>query len=138
MNSRAKGIAFIVAAAFFFACMSTCVRLAGDVPTFQKTFFRNLIAVFVAGGMLFKARREITLPKEGRLPLYHFDVYRIEDIDEMCEIGYEECINSDGVCVIEWSENISELIPDDALRITIERVFGEEDDLRKITYERKG
>ena len=70
MNSRAKGIAFIVAAAFFFACMSTCVRLAGDVPTFQKTFFRNLIAVFVAGGMLFKARREITLPKEGRLPLF--------------------------------------------------------------------
>lgn len=69
----------------------------------------------------------------GRLPLYHFDVYRIEDIDEMTAVGYDEYINSDGVCVIEWSEIIEELIPEDAVRVTIERVEGDEDDLRKIT-----
>ena len=72
----------------------------------------------------------------GRLPMYHFDVYRIEDIDEMIAVGYDEYIDSDGVCVIDWSEMIEELIPEDAIRITIERVSGDEDDLRKITVVR--
>ena len=50
--------------------------------------------------------------EEGRLPLYHFDVYRISDIDEMEEIGYEDYFFGDGVCLIEWANLIEEIIPD--------------------------
>ena len=59
--------------------------------------------------------------EEGRLPLYHFDVYRISDIDEMEEIGYEDYFFGDGVCLIEWANLIEEIIPDYAVWITIEK-----------------
>lgn len=55
----------------------------------------------------------------GRLPLYHFDVYRITDPDEMYELGYEEYFYGEGVCVVEWADMIDELIPEDAVRIDI-------------------
>ena len=71
--------------------------------------------------------------RSGRLPLYHFDVYRIEEPEEMEAIGYEEYFFGDGVCLVEWSENIAELIPEDAVRIRIERVPGREESARKIT-----
>lgn len=59
--------------------------------------------------------------EEGRLPFYHFDVYRIGDVDEMDEIGYEDCFYGEGVCMIEWADLIKEIIPDDAVRVTIEK-----------------
>ena len=55
---------------------------------------------------------------EGRLPLYHFDVYRIGDITEMDEIGYDEYFYSEGVCLIEWGNLISEIMPENATYIT--------------------
>ncbi len=58
---------------------------------------------------------------EGRLPFYHFDVYRIGDLDEMDEIGYEDCFYGEGACMIEWAELIKELIPEHAHRIKIEK-----------------
>lgn len=57
----------------------------------------------------------------GRLPLYHFDVYRIEDPEEMQEVGLDEYLFGDGVCLIEWSELIEELLPEDCIRIIIEK-----------------
>lgn len=59
--------------------------------------------------------------ESGRLPFYHFDVYRIGDIEEMDEIGYEDYFFGDGVCIVEWAELIAELIPSTARRITIEK-----------------
>ena len=59
--------------------------------------------------------------EEGRLPLYHFDVYRIGDISEMDEIGYEDCFYGSGVSLIEWSELIEELLPERAVHVTIEK-----------------
>lgn len=59
--------------------------------------------------------------ESGRLPFYHFDVYRIGDIEEMDEIGYEDYFFGDGVCIVEWAELITELIPSTARRITIEK-----------------
>ena len=70
---------------------------------------------------------------EGRLPLYHFDVYRIGDIEEMDELGYEEYFYSDGVCLIEWSTLIQEIIPDNAIEIVIEKDLEKGFDYRKIT-----
>ena len=59
--------------------------------------------------------------EEGRLPLYHFDVYRIGDAEEMEEIGYEDYFFGEGVCLIEWASLIEELLPERAIRITIEK-----------------
>ena len=70
---------------------------------------------------------------EGRLPLYHFDVYRIGDVEEMDELGYEEYFYSDGVCLIEWSTLIQEIIPDNAIEIVIEKDLEKGFDYRKIT-----
>lgn len=75
--------------------------------------------------------------EDGRLPLYHFDVYRIGDISEMDEIGYEDCFFGDGVSLIEWSSLIEELLPDQAVKVLIEKDFTKGDDYRKITMEGK-
>ena len=70
---------------------------------------------------------------EGRLPLYHFDVYRIGDPEEMYEIGYEDYFYGQGVCLIEWSKLIEELIPDEAKIVLIEKDLEKGLDYRKIT-----
>ena len=57
----------------------------------------------------------------GRMPLYHLDVYRIEDPDEMEEVGLNEYIYGNGLTVIEWAEQIEDILPEDAIKITIER-----------------
>lgn len=69
---------------------------------------------------------------EGRLPLYHFDVYRIGDITEMDEIGYEEYFYSEGVCLIEWGNLISEIMPENATYITISKDLSKGVDYRRI------
>ena len=57
----------------------------------------------------------------GRMPLYHFDVYRIGDISEMDEVGYEDCFYGEGVTLIEWSNMIEEILPENRISITIEK-----------------
>lgn len=69
---------------------------------------------------------------EGRLPLYHFDVYRIGDITEMDEIGYEEYFYSEGVCLIEWGNLISEIMPENETYITISKDLSKGFDYRRI------
>ena len=56
---------------------------------------------------------------DGRMPLYHFDVYRIGDVDEMYELGYEDYFYGNGLCIIEWADIIEEIIPDEAITIRI-------------------
>mgnify|MGYP005755890893 FL=1 len=72
---------------------------------------------------------------EGRLPLYHFDVYRIGDVSEMDEVGYEDCFYGDGVTLIEWPERIEELLPEHVITVTIEKNLEKGFDYRKITVE---
>ncbi|MBD5495502.1 MAG: tRNA (adenosine(37)-N6)-threonylcarbamoyltransferase complex ATPase subunit type 1 TsaE [Lachnospiraceae bacterium] len=72
---------------------------------------------------------------EGRLPFYHFDVYRIGDIEEMDEIGYDEYFYGDGVCLIEWANLIEEILPEEYIKITIEKNLEKCFDYRKITVE---
>lgn len=73
--------------------------------------------------------------EEGRLPFYHFDVYRIGDIEEMDEIGYEDYVYGEGVCLIEWANLISEILPDHYMTVTIEKDLEKGFDYRKITVE---
>lgn len=58
----------------------------------------------------------------GRLPLYHFDVYRIEEPEEMEEVGFDDYLFGGGVCLIEWAENVRELLPEDVISVTITKV----------------
>lgn len=71
----------------------------------------------------------------GRLPFYHFDVYRIGDIEEMDEIGYEDYFYGEGVCLIEWAELIEELLPAVRTAVRIEKDLDRGFDYRKITVE---
>lgn len=75
--------------------------------------------------------------EEGRLPFYHFDVYRIGDVEEMEEIGYEDYFYGDGICFIEWANLIEEILPQNYTQITIEKDLEKGFDYRKITFEEK-
>ena len=68
----------------------------------------------------------------GRLPFYHFDVYRISDVEEMEEIGYEDYIYGDGVSLIEWADLIADILPEHYTRITIEKDLEKGFDYRRI------
>ena len=67
------------------------------------------------------------------MPFYHFDVYRIGDEDEMFDIGFDEYVDGDGVCLIEWAELIEEILPEDRISITIEKDLSKGFDYRRIT-----
>ena len=69
----------------------------------------------------------------GRLPLFHFDMYRLDSADELFHIGWEDYLARGGVCAVEWSENVAEAIEADAVRVSIVR--GDGDDDRMITIE---
>ncbi len=74
----------------------------------------------------------------GRLPLYHFDVYRIADPEEMYEIGFEEYLYGEGVCIIEWASLIRELLPEEITEVEIGKTLDKGFDYRKITVEKRG
>ena len=71
--------------------------------------------------------------EEGRLPFYHFDVYRIGDVEEMDEVGFEDYIMGDGVSLIEWADLIREILPDKRTEVLIEKDLEQGFDYRKIT-----
>lgn len=73
---------------------------------------------------------------EGRLPFYHFDVYRIGDVEEMDEIGFDEYVFGDGVCMIEWANLIEEILPENHETVRIEKIPEKGFDYRLITVEK--
>ena len=73
--------------------------------------------------------------ESGRIPLYHFDAYRIGDIEEMEEIGFEEYVMGEGVSLIEWADLVEEILPSDCIRLRIEKDLERGFDYRKITLE---
>lgn len=79
----------------------------------------------------------VQIYEEGRMPFYHFDVYRIGDVEEMDEIGYEDYFYGEGVCLIEWANLIEEILPPSYCRITIEKDLDKGFDYRKITIEER-
>ena len=110
------------------------VALIGDLgtgkTTLTKAIARGLGVTETVTSPTFNIIREY---KSGRIPLYHFDVYRIADPDEMFELGYEEYFYGDGICVVEWADIIEELLPEEALVIHIDRGVSEEE--REYTIE---
>lgn len=110
------------------------ICLIGDLGTgktvFTKGFAQGLGITEAVSSPTFTILQSY---EEGRLPFYHFDVYRIGSPDEMEEIGFDDCIFGDGVSLIEWADLIEELLPDNCTKITIEKDTEKGFDYRKIT-----
>ncbi|MDD6066017.1 MAG: tRNA (adenosine(37)-N6)-threonylcarbamoyltransferase complex ATPase subunit type 1 TsaE [Firmicutes bacterium] len=77
----------------------------------------------------------VQIYEEGRLPFYHFDVYRIGDVEEMEEIGYEDYFYGEGVCLIEWANLVEEILPRPVIAVLIEKNLEKGFDYRKITID---
>ena len=108
--------------------------LVGDLGV-GKTVFTQGIAegLGIAEAVSSPTFTIVQVYEEGRLPLYHFDVYRIGDVSEMDEIGYEDYFYGEGVCLIEWADLIREILPERYTRIFIEKDLEKGFDYRRIT-----
>ena len=96
--------------------------LTGDLGTGKPVFAQGFAAgLGVADYVSSPTFTILQIYDDGRIPMYHFDVYRIADPEEMEEIGYEEYFFGEGVCLIEWAELIEELLPEERIRVHIEK-----------------
>lgn len=110
--------------------------LTGDLGTGKTIFAQGLAAgLGIRDTVNSPTFTILQIYEEGRLPLYHFDVYRIGDVSEMEEIGYEDCFYGEGVCLIEWAELIEELLPEKYISITITKDLEKSFDYRKVIIE---
>ena len=110
------------------ATAGTVIALIGDLGTGKTTLTKSIaIGLGVTETVTSPTFNIIREYRSGRIPLYHFDVYRIGDPDEMFELGYEEYFYGDGICVVEWADIIEELLPEDAVIIRIDRGATEEE-----------
>lgn len=110
------------------------LALTGDLGT-GKTLFTQGFArgLGIEGPVNSPTFTILQVYDDGRLPFYHFDVYRIADPEEMDEIGFDEYVYGEGVCLIEWAELIEDIMPEDCIRITIEKNLEKGFDYRLIT-----
>ena len=114
------------------------ITLVGDLGV-GKTVLTQGIAVGlgITGPVNSPTFTILQVYDEGRIPFYHFDVYRIGDISEMDEIGYEDYFYGGGVCIIEWGSLIEVLLPEHYTEIVIEKNLEKGFDYRLITMTRK-
>lgn len=113
--------------------------LLGDLGVGKTVFSKGLAAgLGITEQVSSPTFTILQIYEEGRLPLYHFDVYRIGDISEMDEIGYEDYFYGEGVCLVEWADLIEEILPENHIRITIFKDLQKGFDYRKILVEDKG
>lgn len=112
------------------------VCLSGDLGAGKTSFAQGIAKGLGVKDYVTSPTYTIINEYEGRLPLYHFDVYRLNDVEEMHELGYEEYFFSDGVVVLEWADMVRDLIPGERLWITILNTRG--DNSREIIIEPTG
>ena len=116
------------------------IALFGEMGVGKTAFSRGFSSYF---GIRSVKSPTYTVLNEyrGRVKIHHFDFYRITDGDDLYSIGYDDVIEDDGYCLSEWSENIIDFIPEDALKVTISRISNEnlgEENLRTIAIEYNG
>ena len=112
--------------------------LQGPMGVGKTTFVKAVTEVMGVEDDVTSPTFAIVNEYEGRLPLYHFDVYRISCEEEMEDTGYEEYFYGEGVCLVEWAELVKDLIPQDAIWITVEKDYTKDDDYRCITIRQEG
>ena len=110
------------------------VAYYGDLGAGKTAFTRGLARGLGCTGRVSSPTFTIVNEHEGRMPLFHFDMYRLSDADELFDIGWDDYLSRGGVCAVEWSERITEEIPSDAVIVTIRRCE-ENEDWRRITIE---
>ncbi len=105
--------------------LGTVFALTGDLGTgkthFTKGFAQGLGIKSTITSPTFTLIHEY---QEGRLPFYHFDVYRVNNLNEVLDLGFEEYIYGQGITLIEWADLIEPLLPDDFIQVKIEKVQG--------------
>lgn len=110
--------------------------LIGDLGVGKTVFTQGFASgLGVTGPVNSPTFTILQIYEDGRLPFYHFDVYRIADVEEMDEIGYEDCFYGDGVCLIEWADLIEEILPEKYQKVTIEKDLEKGFDYRRIMIE---
>ena len=108
--------------------------LTGDLGTGKTVFTQGVAAgLGIAGAVNSPTFTIVQVYEEGRLPFYHFDVYRIGDIEEMEEIGYDDYFFGEGICLIEWAELIEEILPEKRISVVIEKDLSQGFDYRRTT-----
>ena len=110
------------------------IAYLGDLGAGKTAFTRGLARGLGCTGRVTSPTFTIVNEYDGPIPLFHFDMYRLGDADELFDIGWDEYLSRGGVCAVEWSERITEEIPADAITVTICRCE-ENDDWRRITVE---
>ena len=116
-------------------CPGDVICMYGDLGAGKTLFAQGIAAGLGIEDHVSSPTFTIVNEYEGRMPFYHFDVYRISDPDEMYEIGFDEYVFGEGVCLIEWAELIEEVLPEKYLKITVERDAENPESKRKITIE---
>ena len=107
--------------------------LSGDLGVGKTVFTKGFAVGLGVTDTVNSPTFTIVQEYKGRLPFYHFDVYRIEEPEEMEEIGYEDYFYGTGACMIEWAELIEELIPENAVKVCISKDLQKGTDYRLIT-----
>lgn len=118
------------------SCPNTVYALNGDLGVGKTVFTQGLAAGLGIDEPVTSPTFTILQNYDGgRLPFFHFDVYRIGDIEEMDEIGYDDCFFGGGVSLVEWAEIVEEILPENTIYITIEKDPEKGFDYRKITVQ---
>ena len=110
----------------------TVLAYLGDLGMGKTAFTRGLARGLGCTGRVTSPTFTIVNEYDGRIPLFHFDMYRLSDSDDLFDIGWEDYLDRGGVCAVEWSERITDALPDDTLYVTIAR-HPENEDWRIIT-----
>ena len=97
------------------------VALYGDMGVGKTAFTRGFASTLSLGGVRSPTYTIVNEYRSGKLPVFHFDMYRIEDEDDLASIGFYDYLEKDGYCICEWSENIVSEIPSDAISVTIKK-----------------
>ena len=108
------------------------VAYEGGLGMGKTAFTRGLAAGLGYPGRVTSPTFTIVNEYQGRIPLFHFDMYRLPDADALFDIGWEDYLDRGGVCAVEWSENVAEALPEDTVWVDIRRLEGE-DNGRRIT-----
>ena len=111
------------------------ICMYGDLGAGKTEFVRSMAGEFGINDYITSPTFTIINEYKGDIDLYHFDVYRIADSDEMYEIGYDEYIDGDGICIIEWAELIEDILPPQRYNITITKDYQQGENYRKIVIE---
>lgn len=112
----------------------TVLAYRGDLGMGKTAFTRGLADGLGCSGRIASPTFTIVNEYEGPIPLFHFDLYRLPDADALFDIGWEDYLDRGGVCAVEWSERVTEALPEDTVWVTLARC-PEQDGWRAITVE---